>query len=575
MAAFIFEEDAVAFIDGSSPSWAGQLVLGQPGAVPQYGGASANIRETVRDAVQDPVVSTGATPGTPPTGVPSGDVFNYHVAPSQHTDFHFKLWVIPPVLQLNNPQLNVDIPFRVWNTNVIPETITAVLVTGSSVLSFDIAISDVIGDYQFREVNMQIAAGEPTIDAQVQFVSTNLIGILRVIAAISDTFNLIPDVPITENWEFLTDVMVNHKGTEQRVALRRFPRIRQEFTFEIIDLRQRREQYNVTRKNIAVQSLVPMYQYSVNIGQEAVIGATKIFLDNSHSNFRADDFAIIVNPTTEDLIISKIASVDVDGITLDSSIGFNIDPHWVAAPAINAIINDGSGIRMENVTGKLKIKADSFEESSLLRPNATRTIDIFDGLPWVDRRPLVAAEEDFNFEREIMDNQTGARDVNSSWLHPKLSGTRKFTIQRIADPDEMDYWRSLFETIRGGQKPFLLSTWFPDLTWTTPNADAKGLSTLIVQEDYFPGLYHQYDTWKRIQIEYTNGNLTQHVIDVATTNEDGTCTIQFTPGIPDDPLYSNIKYISFLMKWKATDRIAFRHFANYSEVSFGVFSSDE
>lgn len=574
MAGSIFEEDLVSFIDPTVPTHPDQLVLQQLGAVPQFPGAAANIRSMFRDvdAFDFPTVLSG---GTPPTGVPGGRTFTYHIAPNHHHDFHFKLWVIPPLLQLNNPQLNTDIPFTLWNTWYDQETISGILINGSSVLSFDLSIGQSINDFQLRTVNMQIAAGEPSIEATVQFITENLLGVLTVIAAISDTFNLIPDIPIKEFWEFKTDVLVNHNGVEQRIALRRYPRIKQQFTFEIIDLRQRRTQYNVVRKNITVQSLVPMYQYSVNVDQPASIGASKIFLDNTQSNLRADDFAIIVNPTTEDLIISKIASVDIDGITLSSAITFDIDDHWVVAPAINAIVNDGSGIDMRNVTGELQVNADSFEESTLLRPNATRTIDTFDGIPFINRRPLINADEKFNYEREILDNETGARDINSSWLHPKVSGNRKFLIQRIADPDEMDYWRSLFDTVRGGQKSFLLATYFPDLTLNQPNQSVRALSSLIVTEDYYPGLYNAYDTWKRIQIEYPNGTTTQHVVNVATTNPDGTCTIQFSPAIPDTAETDKIKYISFLMRWKASDRIAFRHFANYSEVSFGVFSSDE
>jgi hypothetical protein len=492
-----------------------------------------------------------------------------------HSDFHFRLWVVPSLLQLNNPQIGIDIPFRIWSTGTIFETFTNILVSGSSVLSFDISPGDVIRDFEYLVVNMQIDAGEASIEAIVEFSTTNLVGYLTVIATISDTFNLIPDVPIKEQWEFKTDVLTNHLGVEQRICLRRRPRIRQEFTFEIINLRQRREQYNVTRKNILSRSLVPMYQYSVNLDQPATIGATRLYLNNSQSNLRAGEFAIIVNPTTEQLIISKIAVIETDGITLESPISFDIDDHWVVAPVINAVINDGSGIDMRNVTGQLKITADSFTEPALLRPNATRTVEMFDGIPFINRRPLINADENFNFEREIFDNETGVRDIDSGWTHPKISGTRKFLIQRVSDPEEMDYWRSVFDTVRGGQKSFLLSTFFPDLTQVNPNQNVRGLSTILIKEGYYPALYWTYDTWKRIQIEYTSKNRSQHVVMNATTNQDGTANIQLSPVIPDLNGYETVKYISFLMRWRATDTIVFNHWANYSEVSFGVFSSDE
>ncbi|MAD98786.1 MAG: hypothetical protein Unbinned200contig1000_24 [Prokaryotic dsDNA virus sp.] len=576
MPAVLTDENLVAFIDPTTPSIpSGQLILQQPGCPPQYAGSPDNIRESVNDGEFETTFALGVVSGSNPIGVPSGETFNYLQHPSQHGDFHYRLWVIPSTLQLNNPQLNVDIPFNIWNTWSDRETVSSVLVNGSSVLTFDISAGDSLGSFQFREVNMQIGPGEPSIEATIEIITTNMIGYLSVIAAISDTFNLIPDEPVKEIWEYKTDILVNHIGQEQRICLRKNPRVRQEFTFEIIDTRQRREQYNVVRKNIGAQSLVPMYQYSVNLDQPSLIGATKIFLNNSDSNFRAEDFAVIVNPTTEEIVISKITSVDLDGITLQSPLGVDVDTHWVAAPAINAIINDGSGINMRNVTGKLSVKADSFEEKTVVRPNSSRTIDTFDGIPFLNRRPLISADEKFNFEREILDNDTGAREIKSSWLHPKISGTRAFRIQRIFDPDEMDYWRSFADSVRGGQKSFLMATWFPDLTLQNPNQNFRLASTLIVNEDYFPGLYYQYDTWKRIQIEYPDGSTSQHTINSAVTNEDGTATISFSPPIPDTPENESIKLISFLMKWRASDRIAFKHWANYSEVSFGMFSSDE
>lgn len=156
-----------------------------------------------------------------------------------------------------------------------------------------------------------------------------------------------------------------------------------------------------------------------------------------------------------------------------------------------------------------------------------------------------------------------------------MAGDRKFTIQRIADPDEMDYWRSLFDTTRGAQKSFLLSTWFPDLTLSSGQPDIQGLSSIEIDEGYYPSLYHQYDTWGRIQIEYPGGETSQHVVTSAVTNANTKTDLSITPAIPVGSQYAVPKYISFLQKWRATDRVVFRHYANYSEVSFGVISSDE
>lgn len=500
-------------------------------------------------------------------------------ASDQHYDYHYRLWVFPTVLQLTNPQLGVNIPFRLWNTWYDNETISSVLVNGSEVLTFDVGPGTVLTAFQFREVNMQIGPGEPSVDALVEFVTENMEGILRVLAAISDTFNLIPDVPVREIWEFKTDILENYRGQEQRIALRRYPRIRQEFDVEIIDLRQRREQYLLLRKNIVVQSLIAFYQYGVQVNGYTPIGGLKIFCETKWSNFRVDEFVAVVNTTTEELFLGKVTLIEADGVTVNSASGIEIDginQAWVAMPSFNCLVEDGSGITMNMITGRLSIKADTYNDPPLLRPGATRTIDTFDGLPWLNRRHLTPAAEDFSFRRDVIDSEVGVRDVNSRDFHPKISGTRKFVIQRNADPDEMDYWRSLFDTVRGAQKSFLMSTYFPDLTLVPGQLPlVDGASSFTINEGDANALLLAYETWSRIEITHSNGERTQHKITSRTANLDGTVTIGFTPNIPAGVAYRNPQIISYLMRVRATDRVAWEHFANYSEVSFGFVSSDE
>lgn len=512
-----------------------------------------------------------------------GRLVNGHLGGSHYADFWLRLWVIPPVLQLTNPQLNADIPFQLWNTWTSPQALTSLLVSGSSVLSFDLVPTDVINDSQLLTTNLQIGAGEPTIDAVVSFTYPDVEGILRVIAAVSSTFNLIPDVPVTERWNFLTDILTAYDGSEQRASLRRYPRVDQEFNVEIINERQRREQYNLLRKNITVQALVPMYQYSTPITGTTPIGGSKIFFDPARCNVRVGQFLAVVNTTDERSNLGVVNTIEADGAILNSAAGEEISgPTWVVMPALTCVINDGSGIAMDSITGTLSIKAKSFEEPALLRPGATRTIDMLNGIPLLDRRPLTQASEDMEYEREIIDNQTGQRDLNSSHLHPRIVGNRQFVVQRVSDPDEMDYWRSLFDTVRGAQGTFLLSTYFPDLTLDPTQTIPDGASQFIVNEGDFVNLFQQYGSWEHIEIAYGSDpynafNLrTQHQITSATVNGDGTATVGFNPAIPLGPDYENqINRISFLVRCRASDTIAWQHFANYSTVSFGITSVDE
>lgn len=553
----------------------GDFIPYTAGVDPRQGPSYADLEEDIAYGGDILVPgSFGAVPDETTWG--AGTAF---VVDTQHRDYHFRLWVFPTLLQLTNPQLGVNIPFRIWNTWFDNETISSVLVSGSSVLTFDIGPGDVLTTFQYREVNLQIGAGEPSIDALVQFVTENTEGILQIIAAISDTFNLIPDVPVREIWEFRTNILENYRGEEQRIALRRYPRIRQEFDVEILDLRQRREQYLLLRKNITVQSLIAFYQYGVKVNGLTSVGTTKIFCETKRSNFRVDEFVAVVNTTTEQLFLGKIVLIEADGVTVNTAVDIEIDginKTWIAMPSFNCLVEDGSGITMNNVTGTLSIRADTYSDPALLRPGATRTVDTFDSIPWLNRRHLIPAAEDFSYRRDVIDSEVGIRDVNSRDFHPKISGTRKYTIQRNTDPDEMDYWRSLFDTVRGAQKSFLMSTYFPDLTFvdgTLPLTD--GASTFFVNEGEVNSILLTYETWKRFELTYSNGERSQHKISSTTVNLDGTLRIDFTPAIPAGVVYRSPTIISYLMRVRATDRVAWEHFANYSEVSFGFVSSDE
>lgn len=496
---------------------------------------------------------------------------------TQYQDFHFRLWVIPSILNLSNPQLGTDISFRLWNTYSDAETISSVLVTGSSVLTFNISPGTQLKDAEFRQTTFQIGPGEPSIEAVVQFITENLSGELTILAAISSTFNLIPDIPVIENWQFKTDILTNYRGQEQRIALRRYPRIAQEFQVEIIDVRQRKEQYFILKKNISVQSLISFYQYATVITAATFIGGTKIFFDPIRTNVRVNEFLVVINTTTEAVFIGKIIQIDLDGAVVSSSVGEDIDTRtWIAMPAYFCTVEDGSGITMSQVTGTLQIKANTFSEPTLLRPGATRTIGFFDGLPFLNRRPLSQADENFEYRREIIDNEVGVRDLNSRDLHPRISGTRKFTVQRNSDPEEMDYWRSLFDTTRGAQKSFLISTFFPDMSLTSGQAPLTiGVSSFIVNEGEAVNSLMQFETWKRIQIEFPGALRTQHTITSFVSNMDGTATLNFTPALPSNAAYTSPTLISFLMRVRASDRVAWQHYAGYSEVSFGIITTDE
>lgn len=512
-------------------------------------------------------VPANVTDAGGPVSALVGGVF---VQPSMHGDYHFRIWIIPNVLNLSNPTIDANIPFRIWNTFLESATVDAVAVTGSSVLTFDLAVSDVIRDFQYREVNMQIGEGEATIDASVLFDFDVGDGILDVQAVVAETFPILPEVPVREEWNFQTDVLTNYLGEEQRIALMPEPRITLDFDVKVVDYQERRILYDLIASNIKVKSLVPMFQYASVINVTTLIGGTRLYFDPALTNLRVGGTLVCLNRNTRERIIGTVVTLHADGATINSSVGVDVEANnlWYVVPAVGSFISDDSGLDFGTQAGTFTINADVFDIFDLQRPGATVTINTFDGLPIIEKTFLITQPERFAYRREVMDGGVGKRATRSRDTHFEVRRSFKFSVDR--NSDEMDYWREFFATIVGAQKPFLASTQLPDLTLRV--AITQGTSSLQINESYYETKLYPLDTFKRLRVEYSNGDHSYHSVTLSSTDALGNTTLSLSPSLVDDPDYTSIAKISFLHKMRASDKVSLEHYNDYSYVKFGARS---
>lgn len=495
------------------------------------------------------------------------------VQPTQHGDYHFRLWVIPKTLSIVNPQLDTDIAFRLWNTFPDPETLSAVTVSGSSVLTFDVGPGTTFWDGEYRQANLQIGSGESSINAQVQFVTESATALLVVLADVADTFAVVPDAPITETWQFLTDVMTSHNGTEQRVSVRGTPRIRMSFGMVALDFADRLEQYELFMKNLRTQSVLPMFQYGAGITQPTLIGGSRLYFDPTVTNIRVGEPLVVLNERTGSKTIGNVVTIHADGATISSAMSEVVDAAWTVYPGLLCVVADGTGFDLDSVTGALKLNATSFEEPEVLRPGSSATLELLGGLAILDRWPLAGATELFQYRREVIDFDTGARDLNSRDPHVRVNGQRRFRIDRVTDPADMDYWRTFLDHVRGAFRPFLLSTFLPDMTLAVPFA--QGAGTMTIREGNAPTLFHAFETYKRFEFEFEGGEVSRHTILSSTTAVDGTAVVSFTPPLPDDPAYVDPVRISYLQKVRMDDTVTFQHGHIRTTVTVEVTTTDD
>lgn len=478
-------------------------------------------------------------------------------------DFYYRIWVVPGLIEQQNPVIGVPIPFAIWNAYPQPPTneLLNIAVVNGAGLTFDFSAGEVFRAIEYKNVNITITPAAPVnIDADFEFEFESGTGYLTFKATIADFVQMIPDAPVTENWSWLTNVIESRNNTEQRIALRATPRRNIKFGFLLEDETERRRQYNRWYKSLGNNIILPYYQYFTKLQQTSAIGTSKLYFDPAKTDLRDGEFAIVMHEETVTGHAVKIETVDPDGATLESTLTFEATDKMIIAPSFLSRLNDRSGLSMKMVTGRIEVAALALSyREQFKRPGSAAVIQTFDGMPVLHLRPIAAGEtpEVFDANYEVMDSQVGAQAHFMSWPHPVVGTTRKWTIRRRQYPEEMDWWRDFLDTVAGQREPFLMPTWFADMALAeTPIPGSSQLR--IIGSDYAQ-LYWPYDTFKRVQIESDGGLVWRKVLAVAQ-NVDGTTTLQLDSPLGTDPADVEGLKVSFLNRVRlASDTITLTH----------------
>lgn len=491
-------------------------------------------------------------------------------------DYYYRIWVIPDSLTLQNPQLGVPIPFEIWNAYPWDNNLDSIGGTGQTGLSLNLSAPSLFTEIELREVEITIGFdAPPQITAEFIFDFAQGSGTLDFSATIAEFVQMVPDPPVTEYWEWLTDIITGHDGSEQRIALRGVPRRYTSYSFMLEDEGARRRQAERWFKSLASRIVLPYYQYAGLLEQTSAIGATKLFFDPQRVDVRDEEFVIVLDAATETGFLVKLDAVVADGATLAVPLTSEMRQGWVVSPAFTSRLADGSGPRMRTTWGNITVDAEALDvRPQFKRPGSTATINTFDGYPVLDRRPLADEEvpENYTVNYEVIDSRTGLLNIKTSWPHPFMAGERKFLVQRYLDPEEMDWWRDFLGDLRGMQNPFLLPTWRQDLT--VPQAPSAGSSQLLVSQTDYVSLYFPYESYKRLQIETAGGTIWRKVLQ-ATNNGDGTVTLELDNAFGLNPEDVDVRRVSFLnLARLGRDRVKLSHAHHTTTIAIGVRTVD-
>lgn len=473
--------------------------------------------------------------------------------------FYFRIWAIPAVLDVQNPKRDFPIPFDLWSAYLEPNTLNAITSTGALGLTLDAVPPTTFGRLELRTVHATIGATAPIqIDATFSFAFDEGTGTLRFIALLADILPIVAEGTIVEKLEWKTDVLTNYDGSEQRIALRQRPRRTFQVQMLLGDDADRKRLYDKLFKTAALTVITPSYQYQSRLKVATVIGDNKLYTNTRRADLRVGE-NVIVATYDGTFFMYEVATVLADHVTITTAFSQVVDAGAIVCGGFAGHFGNKSGLAMQQRGGKAQLSillTDS--RSQVAWPGYAATVPTFNGKPLLLKNPLANndAQENFDVGLATIDNMTGKPAYYSAWSQALIEGERQYLIQSLFNQDDLEFWRTFLDTVRGSQKTFYTPTYRNDLVHMAGTPFLPG--ELVVEGTDYATQYFGHAPFNQIDIETSVGTF-QLAIDNIENLGDST-KLHFVTPIPVDVSHADITRISYLMLVRfGSDSISLTH----------------
>lgn len=533
-----------------------------------FNGTPVGAREGIRGVSALP--TTGFDPSMP-TLDPAVATLSDHY----FFDFYNRIWIIPPVLEVSNPRVNTNIPFLIWNAFTTENTIDAINATDADGLTLDVSEGDVFEAIELRTVNIQVTNAAPlTIEAHYFFDFEQ--GGEAFIFKASRAFIIddAPEVPIKETWSWLTDVIVSDDGTEQRIAVRDYPRRTMSQTIKFDGEQTLQEQMALMFGQFAGPVLMPLYQYQTRLKADINPGDTIIYLNTDRTELRQDGYIFLSGRSGSQLV--RIVSIAPDSVTVDTPLAFAFTTRAIAMPAVEVLSANNASLKRATVdnVGTIDLSLQEVKPQIPFRRNTNATVfETYDGYPLMTSRAIgTEFAQSYDTGAQFVDYDTGNIEIRSTWKHSQVQFERSFLCHRVFDPASWDWWKAFGDYTKGSQKPFLIPTHRPDMKIVVGPIQNGG--TMEVKGSDYGVTFFPHDPFKRLAITTKAG--IHYTTVQSVTNVAGNDVIQFSPALPSGEGWETDQTISFLLKVRiAGDKIDLEHHPLHTFVGMTIRTADE
>lgn len=342
----------------------------------------------------------------------------------------------------------------------------------------------------FEVITLQFTAapqGDPTFSQFVDFVFTNETPTVQFLGTRVVIFPFPPELPVTEQLSWLTNIMEHRDQTEQRHSLRTRSRKRIAFTFMPKDDQEAALIKNAVLTKQPFLFGIPEWwdlRRTTNTTTLAV-GTTVISCNPDNADFTAGEPVLIRRPdaTFEDGTIDSI--IAGTSITLEQGTSGTIPPGSFIIPILTGYVVQSPVYADElNAQQRIRIEFDAVEAPERAFSDAEFTSSSFtkhNGLLVFDDPNMVSSGKpqtrQLVFPRGRMDSGVGIIQQFPHGTVARASGRKEALANTSAS---LWNYRRLLEYLRGSWKDFYLPTFQNELPLEGASFDLN-LQTIVIK----------------------------------------------------------------------------------------------
>lgn len=484
--------------------------------------------------------------------------------------FYFRIWPIPPVLDVQNPKRNVPIPFQLWNAFLEPNTLNTIASFDLLDITLDILEGTIFPRLALETVNATIGDDTPyAVDGRFTFDFDFGATSLRMIAILADILPILAEGSIVETLEWKTNVLDNYDGSENRIALRPRPRRTFGMSFLLADDADRKKLYDKLFKTAALTVIAPSYQYQSRVKVPTAIGDNKLYTNVRRADLRIGENVLIATKDGQ-FFLYEVEGVFADHVTITTAFSQELPKGSIVCGAFPGRFPNKTSLQMLARSGQCSISVTLINNrDEVAWPGNGVAVPTFNGKPLLARNPLADSQtpEAFDVGLEVIDNETGKPSYFSAWAQPFIEGPRQYLIQSLFNQDDLEFWRNFFEAVRGSQKTFYTPTYREDLV--QKDGTAFLINEITVEGTEYATQFDGLAPYAQLQIESSAGTF-EVAVDNAENLGDST-KIHFVTPIDGDLTDVEVTRISYLMLCRlGSDIVKLTHTTDHTIVDLSL-----